>query len=169
MKVEFTDDAREQVRVLAALLLLGDSACGGSTSCPGFCDGYPGPQAATLVFQCSQFVAPTVEATGPCTAQAASNPGPNYHGYWGIDVQPTAAGTCTVDVTLADGYRSTTIITFVASYVAGDSCCASGTAFTPTVSQTEIDNPGSGCPGSLAGPDASLWDGAVQLGDASPE
>jgi hypothetical protein len=86
--------------------------------------------------------------------------------YWGVSVEPTAAGSCQVEVTFADGNRSTTDITFVASLVAGDSCCRSGTAITPTVLQTEVETPDDAC-GSQPGPDASLigGDGAVRGGD----
>lgn len=157
-------------RPLAALLFVVASACGGSTTCPGFCDAYPGPQPAMLSFQCSLDVAPTVVAIGPCTAQVV-NGGVQDPGYAGISVEPAAAGSCQVTVTLADGYRSTTNVTFVASYVAGDSCCRSGTAITPTVPAFEIDNPEDACAQSLAGPDASLigGDGGVRGGDASAE
>jgi len=115
------------------LLFVVATACGGSTACPGFCDGYPGPQPATLSFQCSLAVPPTV---------------------------------CQVDVTFADGNRSTTEITFVASLVVGDSCCRSGTAITPTVLQTDVETPNDAC-GPQPGPDASLigGDGAVRGGN----
>ncbi len=157
-------------RPLAALLLVVASACGGSTACPGFCEGYPGPEPATLSFQCSLDVAPTVVSTGPCTAQVL-NGGVQNRGSAGISVEPTAPGSCQVDVTLADGYRSTTNVTFVASYFAGDSCCRSGTAIAPTVSGFVIDNPADACAQSQAGADASLigGDGSVRGGDASAE
>lgn len=143
-------------RALAALLLVVSTACGGPNACPGFCDP-PGPQPATLAFRCSLGAAPIVESTGPCTAQV--NDRSNGAGYWGVSVEPTGAGACQVSITLADGHRSTSQVTFVASLVVGDSCCRSGTAISPTVSQIAIDNPDDACAASVAGSDASLIGG----------
>jgi hypothetical protein len=156
-------------RTIASLLLVVSTACGGSqVACPGLCDS-PGPAAATLAFQCSLDVAPIVESSGPCTAQV--NARGQGGGYWSVSVEPTSAGACQVSITLADGYRSTSEVTFVASYVEGDSCCRSGTAISPTVSQIAIDNPDDACTVPLAGPDASLigGDGAVRGEDAAME
>ncbi len=155
-------------RALAALMLVVSTACGGSAACPGFCDP-PGPQPATVAFQCALDVAPTVESTGPCTAQVSAGGG--RAGFWGVSVEPTGAGACQVSITLADGYRSTSEVTFVASYVEGDSCCPSGTAISPTVSQIAIDNPDDVCAVPIGGPDASLigGDGAVRGEDAAVE
>ncbi len=123
-------------------------------ACFGMCISLCAPTGpATLNLSCPSVVT-SVLSTGSCTARGCPKGGVSC-AQEQVSIEPTQAGVCHVDLTLAGGFQYSTDVTFTQTTTEG--CCPC-TSIGPTQTMFMVNNPSTTCVdagASDAGTDAS--------------
>jgi hypothetical protein len=109
-----------------------------NTACLAFC---PPTEPATLNLSCPSLVT-SVASTGGCTASRCQAKDGGSCAQAQVSIEPTQAGVCHVDLTLASGFQYSTDLTFVKT--TSESICPC-TSIGPTESTFIVDNPSTTC------------------------
>jgi len=127
------------------------------SSCFGMCLSFCAPtEPATLDLSCPSVVTSAL-STGGCIASRCLEKDGGSCAQPVVPIEPTEAGDCHVDLTLAGGFQYAIDVTFVQATT--ESCCPC-TSIGPTQSTFAVDNPSTTCldAGSDAGPSDSSVD-----------